>query len=56
VIGALRLGKKNLSDHSLRLIQTILVVCADHGPAVSGAMNTIVAARAGKDAVSSVIA
>ena len=26
---------------------------ADHGPAVSGAHNTIVAARAGKDLVSS---
>lgn len=56
VLGALRLGKKNFSDRSLRLIQTILIVCADHGPAVSGAINTIVTARAGKDAVSSVIA
>lgn len=31
----------------------ILMVTADHGPAVSGAHNTIVAARAGKDLVSS---
>jgi ATP citrate (pro-S)-lyase len=30
-----------------------LMVCADHGPAVSGAHNTIVASRAGKDLVSS---
>ena len=30
-----------------------LIVTADHGPAVSGAHNTIVAARAGKDLVSS---
>lgn len=30
-----------------------LMVTADHGPAVSGAHNTIVAARAGKDLVSS---
>merc|ERR1719271_1498734 len=29
------------------------MVCADHGPAVSGAHNTIVASRAGKDLVSS---
>ena len=29
------------------------MVTADHGPAVSGAHNTIVAARAGKDLVSS---
>eukprot|EP00913_Durusdinium_trenchii_P034450 g32231.t1 len=31
----------------------ILMVTADHGPAVSGAHNTIVTARAGKDLVSS---
>ena len=30
----------------------MLVLVADHGPAVAGAMNSIVAARAGKDAVS----
>ena len=30
-----------------------LMVSADHGPAVSGAHNTIVTARAGKDLVSS---
>ena len=30
------------------------MVTADHGPAVSGAHNTIVAARAGKDLISSV--
>jgi hypothetical protein len=30
----------------------ILIVTADHGPAVSGAHNTIVCARAGKDLVS----
>merc|ERR1719453_1840404 len=29
------------------------MVCADHGPAVSGAHSTIVAARAGKDLISS---
>ena len=29
-----------------------LMVTADHGPAVSGAHNTIVCARAGKDLVS----
>ena len=32
------------------------MVTADHGPAVSGAHNTIVTARAGKDLVSSVTA
>jgi len=34
-------------------IEMILMVTADHGPAVSGAHNTIVSARAGKDLVSS---
>jgi ATP citrate (pro-S)-lyase len=29
-----------------------LIITADHGPAVSGAHNTIVCARAGKDLVS----
>ena len=32
----------------------ILFLVADHGPCVSGAHNTIVAARAGKDIVSCV--
>lgn len=32
----------------------VLMVTADHGPADSGAHNTIVASRAGKDLVSSV--
>lgn len=32
-----------------------LMVTADHGPAVSGAHNTIVCARAGKDLVSSLV-
>jgi citrate synthase len=30
-------------------------LCADHGPCVSGAHNTIVTARAGKDLVSSLV-
>jgi len=33
--------------------ELILKLCADHGPSPSGAHNTIVAARAGKDLVSS---
>merc|ERR1719410_2970654 len=35
-----------------KFIEMILQVTADHGPAVSGAHNTIVTARAGKDLVS----
>merc|ERR1711977_475135 len=33
----------------------VLIICADHGPCVAGAHNTIVAARAGKDLVSSLV-
>merc|ERR1712061_145208 len=36
-----------------KFIEMILMVTADHGPAVSGAHNTVVAARAGKDLISS---
>lgn len=35
-----------------QFIEMVLMVTADHGPAVSGAHNTIVTARAGKDMVS----
>lgn len=35
-----------------KFTEMILMVTADHGPAVSGAHNTIVTARAGKDLVS----
>merc|ERR1719487_21464 len=36
-----------------KFIEMVLMVTADHGPAVSGALNTIVSARAGKDLISS---
>ena len=36
-----------------KFIEMVLMLTADHGPAVSGAMNTIVASRAGKDLISS---
>jgi ATP citrate (pro-S)-lyase len=42
--------------NTLTNVPQILMVLADHGPAVSGAHNTIVTARAGKDLVSSVVA
>ncbi len=46
--------KKELPDYVCRFIDMLLIITADHGPAVSGAHNAIVAARAGKDVVSSV--
>lgn len=36
-----------------KFIELVLLTAADHGPCVSGAHNTIVAARAGKDLISS---
>jgi len=44
---------RNLPAECCKFLETILMVTADHGPAVSGAHNTIVCARAGKDVVDS---
>merc|ERR1712224_469290 len=41
--------------YATKFIEMILMVTADHGPAVSGAHNTIVTARAGKDLISSLV-
>jgi len=45
--------RRRLPEYATKFIEMILMVTADHGPAVSGAHNTIVASRAGKDLVSS---
>ncbi len=45
--------KKSLPDYAVKFIELILQIVADHGPCVSGAHNSIVASRAGKDLVSS---
>eukprot|EP01038_Epipyxis_sp_PR26KG_P004548 gene4548-6419_t len=45
--------RRRLPPYATKFIEMVLMVSADHGPAVSGAHNTIVAARAGKDLVSS---
>eukprot|EP01062_Namystynia_karyoxenos_P033561 TRINITY_DN246_c0_g1_i2.p1 TRINITY_DN246_c0_g1~~TRINITY_DN246_c0_g1_i2.p1 ORF type:complete len:1122 (+),score=463.49 TRINITY_DN246_c0_g1_i2:103-3366(+) len=45
--------RRGLPAYATKFIEMILMVTADHGPAVSGAHNTIVTARAGKDLVSS---
>jgi ATP citrate (pro-S)-lyase len=46
--------QRRLPEYACKFIEMSLMVTADHGPAVSGAHNTIVAARAGKDLVSSI--
>ncbi|VVU94667.1 ATP citrate lyase citrate-binding [seawater metagenome] len=45
--------KKQLPINVTKFFDLIITLTADHGPAVSGAHNTIVSARAGKDLVSS---
>jgi len=45
--------KRRLPLWATKFIEMVLMLTADHGPAVSGAMNTIVASRAGKDLISS---
>jgi ATP citrate (pro-S)-lyase len=46
--------KRQFPSYATKFIEMAITVTADHGPAVSGAHNTIVAARAGKDLMSSV--
>uniref|UniRef100_A0A3B4YHD0 ATP-citrate synthase n=1 Tax=Seriola lalandi dorsalis TaxID=1841481 RepID=A0A3B4YHD0_SERLL len=45
--------QRRLPRYACQFIEMCLMVTADHGPAVSGAHNAIVCARAGKDLISS---
>jgi ATP citrate (pro-S)-lyase len=47
--------RRQLPPYAAKFIEMVLMVTADHGPAVSGAHNTIVTTRAGKDLVSSLV-
>lgn len=47
--------KKLLPAYACKFIEMTIMVTADHGAAVSGAHNTIVASRAGKDLISSLV-
>lgn len=47
--------KKDLAKYGEKFINTILILLADHGPAVSGATNAIITARAWNDLKSSLI-
>jgi len=55
VIGNLWL-KRDLPEYGLEFINTILILLADHGPAVSWSTNAMITARAGNDLKSSLIA
>ena len=46
--------KERLPRWAADFMEMVLKLCADHGPAVSGAHNTIVTARAGRDLMSAV--
>lgn len=53
---ALLLGKKPQSKELAQFTDLALKLLIDHGPYVSGAVNTMITARAGKDLVSSLCA
>lgn len=53
IVSSLFLGKNITSQELEQFVDFILRLLVDHGPYVSGAVNTIVTARAGKDLVSS---
>lgn len=55
-ITAALLGREPKSQTTVELVRTIFLLSVDHGPQVSGALNTIVTARAGKGAVDSLAA
>ncbi|KAK9475702.1 citrate synthase-like protein [Lipomyces japonicus] len=48
--------RRRLPDYASKFLEMVLMLTADHGPAVSGALNTIVTTRAGKDLISSLVA
>ncbi|GAA5953629.1 hypothetical protein JCM21900_003367 [Sporobolomyces salmonicolor] len=47
--------KRRLPSYATKFLEMVLMLTADHGPAVSGAMNTVITTRAGKDLVSSLV-
>src|SRR5688572_22194884 len=47
--------RKRLPDYVCRFVEMVLMVTADHGPAVASTHNTIVSAPAGKDLISSLV-
>ena len=48
--------RRRLPDYANKFLEMVLMLTADHGPAVSGAMNTIITTRAGKDLISALVA
>lgn len=55
IVGSLWLGRPLKSKKTELVIDQALRLLVDHGPYVSGAVNTMISARAGKDLVSSLV-
>lgn len=55
IVGSLWLGKPLKSARTEAVLDLSLKLLVDHGPYVSGAVNTMISARAGKDLVSSLV-
>jgi citrate synthase len=55
IVGSLWLGNELKSEKTTAFIDLVLKLLVDHGPYQSGAVNTIISARAGKDLVSSLV-
>lgn len=55
IVGSLWLGRELKSHKTESAIDLALRLLVDHGPYVSGAVNTMITARAGKDLVSSLV-
>ncbi|KKK12416.1 ATP-citrate synthase subunit 1 [Aspergillus rambellii] len=47
--------RRRLPRYAAKFLEMVLMLTADHGPAVSGAMNTIITTRAGKDLISALV-
>uniref|UniRef100_A0A093Y218 ATP citrate synthase n=2 Tax=Talaromyces marneffei PM1 TaxID=1077442 RepID=A0A093Y218_TALMA len=47
--------RRRLPPYASKFLEMVLMLTADHGPAVSGAMNTIITTRAGKDLISALV-
>lgn len=56
IVSSMFLGKDKVSKELEDFVDLVLRLLVDHGPYVSGAVNTIVTARAGRDLVSSLSA
>ncbi len=56
IVAAMLLGRPISSPQLEEFVDFVLRLLVDHGPYVSGALNTIVTARAGRDLVSSLAA